>query len=1236
MPATLDRRSGGASGLATVIGLLVSVTLVSTTFAATVRTPRTGETIALAPARTAGACVPLQEDDGSYENAYALNFTDVAAPDVGAFAKYFHSPFPDAAVSLCSVSLQFTALASFPQDDATFDVRIYSHDGSGPGDLLTVRYGIDPGPIALWPAITTVTVDFFGVEIPTDEFWVAFWGDWPGAELEWFLAADQNGAFPPVLDHVNDSALGWIPVESHPEFPSCRNVGIRCEVEPPTGRAPLPVIGDEVAIDLGCGAYSNPGPDPLLVCTTTVTATDPETPWVRVHFDQLDIGAYDYLVISDQLGESYRIEGREAPLWPTEYYSLAVDGPEATVELWAVPGSSGGGIHLDFYDAGRSDSHVDRSICGSDDRGVATSKPTGRMRIKDKNGVTYVGTAFLISENGCYLSAGHNFDDVDLTDPGNIVMEHNTPASTAGGSPKPAKAEDQYKLDPSVPPCWKSNGEGDDYAVFKVKPNEKTKKTPGTAQGLYYPLKSAAPDSGSSAKVVGYGKDDGASSFTQQEHTGMVTGVTGTRINHNADTRVGNSGSPILNSNGGVVGIHTNGGCKPDGTGSNSGTVITAPDLQACINQVCPKDDVLPPLGDDLITITCTGDLTVPDLGISQSVTLTGSMVMHRESPISIGGLGTVDFTISGFQASGLTAMGPVELTSPAFSVPSGEASQIDPLVFVPLSYLCELPLALRLPTPWAPFPAPFPILLSGEFTSFPIWDSADLIAPPDPIPFVDEDEIVRATLSNLVIDPAPPTFCHTVDAATLELVTNPLPPTSLVMETPGGLGIRPHPEEWSTGTSRWIAPFDVSGVDLLFSSDPAYQEVKVAVGPSGTSFGELVQSLYRTYPSDALESVELRVEVQSLGSTFETVAPLPVVSSGTGVSGLPFLPGDSFQSLGGTGLVQLPAPDGVGRIDGSAARDRGIDGSITSLAFTVGDVFPWQPLPDPGVSQYCVSVEVHMNLDAFGPLSFESRGYFDVQRGPVEPLPGGLIQVEIVALRLESIDPFHPEGPIQFHLDPVAPPANGTAMQSARPAPFPMDADLFPWPRIIIPGLGLDLHTQDAPLLESTWPALPSYAPWTLAGPVGLYDERDLLVGTIESIILQPWLPYEPVGGGRHAKGPGTPDCFALDPLGTDEPVLPGDIPQVALRALTPNPFRGATVLTFDVTEDGPVTLRVYDVGGRRVRTLVDADLRGPVRRTVAWDGTDDRGHEVDSGVYFFRLDAGGETRSRKGLLLR
>ena len=83
------------------------------------------------------------------------------------------------------------------------------------------------------------------------------------------------------------------------------------------------------------------------------------------------------------------------------------------------------------------------------------------------------------------------------------------------------------------------------------------------------------------------------------------------------------------------------------------------------------------------------------------------------------------------------------------------------------------------------------------------------------------------------------------------------------------------------------------------------------------------------------------------------------------------------------------------------------------------------------------------------------------------------------------------------------------------------------------------------------------------------------------------------------------------------------------------PNPFNPTTLIRFELPESARVRLLVFDVQGRLVRTLVDGELQ-PGGQEIAWNGRDDDGRNVASGVYFYRLETPQTLVSRKMVLLR
>jgi rhodanese-related sulfurtransferase len=91
-------------------------------------------------------------------------------------------------------------------------------------------------------------------------------------------------------------------------------------------------------------------------------------------------------------------------------------------------------------------------------------------------------------------------------------------------------------------------------------------------------------------------------------------------------------------------------------------------------------------------------------------------------------------------------------------------------------------------------------------------------------------------------------------------------------------------------------------------------------------------------------------------------------------------------------------------------------------------------------------------------------------------------------------------------------------------------------------------------------------------------------------------------------------------------------------LGPASPNPFSTSTEISYALpSAEGPwrVTLDIYDARGRLVTTIVDG-AAGEGAARVAWDGTDDRGRPVTSGLYFCRLTANGRSLTRRVVLLR
>jgi len=103
-----------------------------------------------------------------------------------------------------------------------------------------------------------------------------------------------------------------------------------------------------------------------------------------------------------------------------------------------------------------------------------------------------------------------------------------------------------------------------------------------------------------------------------------------------------------------------------------------------------------------------------------------------------------------------------------------------------------------------------------------------------------------------------------------------------------------------------------------------------------------------------------------------------------------------------------------------------------------------------------------------------------------------------------------------------------------------------------------------------------------------------------------------------------------------TDVEQISGAVPtEYRLEQNYPNPFNPETVIRFQLPIAGHVAIKIFNILGREIRTLANANYEAGYHR-VHWDGKDKNGKPVASGVYFYQLQAGSFSQVRKMSLLR
>ncbi len=126
----------------------------------------------------------------------------------------------------------------------------------------------------------------------------------------------------------------------------------------------------------------------------------------------------------------------------------------------------------------------------------------------------------------------------------------------------------------------------------------------------------------------------------------------------------------------------------------------------------------------------------------------------------------------------------------------------------------------------------------------------------------------------------------------------------------------------------------------------------------------------------------------------------------------------------------------------------------------------------------------------------------------------------------------------------------------------------------------------------------------------------------------LSDWL--DPTGSGVQ-----TLDLYDRAPSSVGEGT-PGLSSDFILGNNSPNPFNPQTTIFFNLPQETVARLRVYDMSGRLVRTLLNNGMAPKGRNEVVWNGRDDSGQPAASGIYFYRLEIDGYTETKRMALVK
>jgi len=418
----------------------------------------------------------------------------------------------------------------------------------------------------------------------------------------------------------------------------------------PSGPAPL---GQKLPYVLTSGILSNGGDRPKQVWIETLSIPGATSLQLLFETAELQTSEDAIVVTNPRDGEQQRLTRANLKLWRN--HTAWFNGDRVAVAVELAPGSTAQVVIRHVYGGIQPILGTSNSICdGADDR--VNSNDTRVCRLTYSATACFGCTGFLISSTNTVLGAGHCANPAPEYF---VIAEFNTPASTACGCAQHPPVADQYPVDQST--ILSSDGVvGDDWAVARLHPNS-AGQTAFTNQGSYFTLATSLPPFippffASTLRVTGHGDDldNLTRAYDQQTDTGSPGGYSGDVVFHRVDTRVGNSGSPVIHEpTGEAIAIHTDGGCHASSTSYNKGTSVLKPALQAAIGQTvgCSAVALTSSTIGSAVPVTCDFQVFngTPASGtwVGFGITSASDWDVVHEAASSVFGGGNCDFIIA-------------------------------------------------------------------------------------------------------------------------------------------------------------------------------------------------------------------------------------------------------------------------------------------------------------------------------------------------------------------------------------------------------------------------------------------------------------------------------------------------------------------------------------------------------------------------------------------------------------
>jgi hypothetical protein len=299
--------------------------------------------------------------------------------------------------------------------------------------------------------------------------------------------------------------------------------------------------------------------------------------------------------------------------------------------------------------------------------------------------------------------------------------------------------------------------------------------------------------------------------------------------------------------------------------------------------------------------------------------------------------------------------------------------------------------------------------------------------------------------------------------------------------------------------------------------------------------------------------------------------------------------------------------------------------GSVWDMTYTPTAPFPCQVIyPPAGVDSFCSNGWYEIEIFGVGRDRIQVLGPMKMERGNAIDYGDGLniINTEITELCQTGWSSVF--GSNISICENQTTPSIGQISQSLPGMAFPASSfyDLFIEMEI---ESGIRAFTKGSIRLTSVIDSIPPIGTEYLGtGPIPLYDTDN---------------PSNQIGilyaCGTTPSGLTVCPCACILVGAEEEREDLSSGPSNALYQSFPNPFSTKTSIRFALSNEGSVALKIYNLQGQLVKTLVDGKMEAGIHERN-WDLSDNLGRKVSSGVYFYRMEAQGFVKTRKMLLLR